>query len=62
MDVFRVTRDQKVYIGEKEITHCTSFKIIADAGDNPEVEIRVIVESVNIEDYRAWPTQMEPQT
>ena len=58
MDKFRITKDQKVFLGEKEITHCTGFKVIARAGNDPEVEFRVIVESVDIEDYRAEPMQM----
>lgn len=58
MDKFRVTKDQKIFLGEKEITHCTGFKVIARAGNDPEVEFRVIVDSVDIEDYRAEPTQM----
>ena len=59
MDSFRVSREQKIYLGEKEITHCTGFKIIAKAGDNPEVELRVIVESVDLENYQAIPMQTE---
>lgn len=59
MECFRVTKDQKVYLGEKEITHCTGFKIIANAGDDPEVELRVIVESVDIENYKGSLTQTE---
>ncbi len=58
MDKFRITKDQKVFLGEKEITHCTGFKVIARAGNDPEVEFRVIVDSVDIEDYCAEPTQM----
>lgn len=58
MDKFRVTKDQKIFLGEKEITHCTGFKVIARAGNDPEVEFRVIVDSVDIEDYRAEPMQM----
>ena len=63
MDKFRITKDQKVFLGEKEITHCTGFKVIARAGNDPEVEFRVIVDSVDIEDYRAEPMQEgEPMT
>ena len=58
VDKFRVTKDQKIFLGEKEITHCTGFKVIARAGNDPEVEFRVIVDSVDIEDYRAEPIQM----
>ena len=58
MDKFRITKDQKVFLGEKEITHCTGFKVIARAGNDPEVEFRVIDDSVDIEDYRAEPMQM----
>lgn len=58
MDKFRVTKGQKIFLGEKEITHCTGFKVIARAGNDPEVEFRVIVDSVDIEDYRAEPMQM----
>lgn len=58
MDKFRITKDQKVFLGEKEITHCTGFKVIARAGNDPEVEFRVIVDSVDVEDYRAEPIQM----
>ena len=58
MDKFRITKDQKVFLGEKEITHCTGFKVIARAGNDPEVEFRVIVDSVDIEDYRAEPMHM----
>lgn len=61
MDKFKVTHDQKIFLGEKEITHCTGFKVIAKAGDDPEVELRAIVESVDIEDYRAVPTRTESQ-
>lgn len=43
MDTFRVTKD-KMFLGEKEIVCCTGFKIIAKAGEDPEVELRVIVE------------------
>ena len=59
MDKFRVTKDQKIYLGEKEITCCTGFNILAKAGDDPEVEFRVIVDSVDIESYRAVPEQKE---
>lgn len=58
MDKFRVTKEQKIFLGEKEITHCTGFKVIARAGNDPEVEFRVIVDSVDVEDYRAEPIQM----
>ena len=61
VDKFRVTKDQRVYLGEKEITHCTGFKIIAKAGDDPEVELRAIVESVDIEGFRSVPTQTGSQ-
>lgn len=57
MDKFKVTKNQKLYLGEKEITHCTGFKVIAKAGDDPEVELRVMVESVDIENYQAIPMQ-----
>lgn len=59
MDKFRVTKDQKIYLGDKEITCCTGFNISAKAGDDPEVELRVIVDSVDIESYRAVPEQKE---
>ena len=59
MDKFRVTKDQKIYLGEKEITCCTGFNILAKAGDDPEVELRVIVDSVDIENYGAVPMQTE---
>lgn len=59
IDKFRVTKDQRIFLGEKEITHCTGFFIYAEAGDDPEVELRVIVDSVDIDNYRAIPTQME---
>ena len=59
MDKFRVTKDQNVYLGEKEITCCTGFKVLAKAGDDPEVELRVIVDSVDIANYRAIPMQTE---
>ena len=59
MNKFRVTKDQKVYLGEKEITCCTGFKVLAKAGNDPEVELRVIVESVDIANDQAIPTQME---
>ena len=59
MDKFRVTKDQGLYLGEKKITHCTGFRVIANAGDDPEVELRVIVESVDIENYQTSLTQTE---
>ena len=59
MDKFKVTQDQKIYLGEKEITHCTGFKVIANAGDDPEVQLRVIVESADIQNYQAIPMQTE---
>lgn len=59
MDKFKVTQDQKIYLGEKEITHCTGFKVIANTGDDPEVELRVIVESADIQNYQAIPMQTE---
>lgn len=57
LDRFKVTQDQKIYLGEKEITHCTGFKVIVNAGDNPEVELRVIVESADIQNYQVIPKQ-----
>ncbi len=62
MDSFRVTDDQKIFLGEKEIVGCVGFKVCAKAGDDPEVELRVIVENVDIENYRAVPTQKESRT
>lgn len=59
IDSFRVTKDQRIFLGEKEIKYCTDFKIIAKSGDSPEVELRVIVESVNLDNYQAIPKRGE---
>lgn len=59
MDSFRVTKDQRIFLGEKEIKCCTGFKIIAKAGDDPEVELRVIVENANLDSYQATSMQTE---
>lgn len=56
MDKFRITKDQRVFLGEKEIKPCTGFRIIANAGNDPEVELRIIVDSIDIDDYQAIPT------
>lgn len=51
MKEFRVTEDRKVFLNGKEIKNVLGFKIKADAGENPEVVLRVPVEKIVIEGY-----------
>ena len=47
----RITKDKRVFLNGKEYPHCTRVSVILEAGSDPEVELRVAVSEINIEDY-----------
>lgn len=64
MNAFRVTKDRRVFLNGIEIQECHGFEVVVKAAENPEVVLRVSVESVDIEEYtNAWGAKrMESQT
>ena len=46
-----ITKDKRVILNGKEYPRCTRVSIILDAGGDPEVELRVTVDKINIEGY-----------
>lgn len=51
MKEFRVTEDRKVFLDGQEIKNVLGFRVDVNAGENPEVVLRVPVEKIIIEGY-----------
>ncbi len=51
MNEFRITQDKRVLLNGKEIPGCTRAVVILEAGCDPEVEFRVAVDQVDIDEY-----------
>ena len=51
MKEFRVTEDRKVFLDGQEVKNVLGFRVDANAGENPEVALRVPVEKIVIEGY-----------
>lgn len=54
MQDFKVTSDRRVYVDGVEIKKVTSFSIIVDGGDDPEVVLRVRADRVSIDGFSAF--------
>lgn len=48
---FKVTADRRVFLGGAEIQKCLGFDLHIEAGENPEVLLRVSCDSVDINGY-----------
>lgn len=57
---FRVTKDRRVFLGDVEIQKCLGFDLSIEAGEDPEVLLRVSCDSVNIEDYSVRRKESRP--
>ncbi len=57
---FRVTKDRRVFLGDVEIQNCLGFGLSIEAGEDPEVLLRVSCDSVNIEDYSVKRKESRP--
>lgn len=51
MKEFRVTEDRKVFLDGQEVKNVLGFRVDANAGESPEVALRVPVEKIVIEGY-----------
>ena len=51
MKEFRVTEDRKVFLDGHEVKNVLGFQVNVNAGENPEVALRVPVEKIIIEGY-----------
>ena len=51
MDDFSVTNDRRVFLDGTEIKNVLGFRVLSEAGKDPEVELRVAVRSITIDGY-----------
>lgn len=51
MPDFKVTKERRVFLDDVEIKWVLGFSVVVDAGNDPEVVLRVAVDSVDIEGY-----------
>lgn len=54
---FKVTKDRRVLLNGFEIPECLGFQVIVEAGEDPEVVLRVSCESVSVDGYTIRPKQ-----
>lgn len=50
---FKVTKDHRVLLNDLEVPRCMGFAVKVEAGEDPEVTLRVSCDSVTVEDYAA---------
>lgn len=62
MPNFRVTKDRRVFLDDFEVPRCMEFAVKVEAGEDPEVALRVSCSSVRIEDYTVSAKQTELRT
>lgn len=48
---FKVTKDRRIFLDDTEIKRVLGYSINADAGSDPEVVLRVAVDSIDIDEY-----------
>ena len=51
MNEFKVTEDRRIFLNNTEIHRCCGFQIESNAGSDPEVVLRVAVDSIDIDGY-----------
>jgi len=51
MRTFKVTKGRRVFLNDTEIKSVIGFSIDVAAGDDPQVVIRVAVDSIEIDGY-----------
>lgn len=57
MNDFKVTKDRRIFLDNTEIKRVLGYSINADAGSDPEVVLRVAVDSIDIDGYTdGWPS------
>lgn len=54
---FKVTKDHRVLLNGLEIPKCLGFQVVVEAGEDPEVVLRVSCKSVSIDGYTVRPKQ-----
>ncbi len=59
MQDFTVTSDRRVYVDGVEIKKVTAFAVVVDAGDDPEVVLRVRADRVSIDGFTAFGTEIK---
>lgn len=59
---FKATKDRRVFLNDFEVPRCMEFAVKVEAGEDPEVVLRVSCDSVRIEDYVVSAKQTELQT
>lgn len=52
MHAFKVTKDRRVFLDDVEIQGVLGLDLHIDAGNDPEVVLRVAVDDVDIDGYR----------
>ena len=51
MNDFSITKDRRVFLDGTEVKGVLGFRVLIEAGKNPEVELRVSVGSIAIDGY-----------
>ncbi len=51
MNDFSVTKDRRVFLDGAEVKGVLGVRVLIEAGKDPEVELRVAVGSITIDDY-----------
>ncbi len=62
MSEFKVTKDRHVFLDGTEITRVIGFSIDITAANDPEVVIRIAVDSVDIDGYTDAFTSRKKET
>lgn len=62
MPDFRVSKDHRVFLDGIEVHRCMGFTVNVEAGEDPEVVLRVSCDSVTVEEYKANTRQTELRT
>ena len=54
MNSFKVTKDGRIFLGDMEIENVLGFDLRIEAGEDPEVVLRVSAADIDIDEYRDY--------
>ena len=51
MTSLRITKDRRIFLNEQEIKKCLKLSVIMEGGCDPEIELKITVDKVDIDGY-----------